>query len=601
MYCLVVTNDYSRFTWVFFLGTKDETSGILKSFITMIENLVDHKVKVIRCDNGTEFKNREMNQFCKIKGIMRQFSVARTPQQNGVVERRNMTLIEATRTMLADSKLLTTFWAEAVNTACYVQNIVLVVKPHNKTPYELFHDHLGKFDGKADEGFFVGYCLNSKAFRVFNSRTRIMEEKLHIRFSDNTPNIVGSGLDWLFDIDALTRTMNYEPIIVGTQSNGFADPKSSHDDGFIPSSDDGKKVDEDPSKGSECNDQEKENNVNITNNVNTVSTTVNAPGANKDNELLFDPNMPALEDVGIFNFSNKDEYDDIVADMNNKDTTIQVSPTPTTRIHKDHPLDQVIGDLHSATQTRYMTKNLKEDRSQLDRGYAGSASTIQVTRIARIEAIRLFLAYASFKDFVVYQMDVKSVFLYGKIKEEVYVCQPQGFEDPEFLDRVYKVKKALYRLHQAPRAWFTEVKNASTPIETQNPLLKDQDGEEVDVHIYQVNLKVSHLHTVKRIFKYLKGHPKLGLWVDGMEIIITESSVKIDLQLTDEDGVDCLPNSTIFNDIELMRKPKRKNTQVPQPSGSKEYVADEAVYKELDDRLVRDATIAFSLEVEQDS
>ncbi|GKD68470.1 putative ribonuclease H-like domain-containing protein [Tanacetum coccineum] len=118
---------------------KDETSGILKSFITEIENLVDHKVKVIRCYNGTEFKNREMNQFCEMKGIMRQFSIARTPQQNGVAERRNMTLIEAARTILADSKLPTTFWAEAVNTACYAQNRVLVVKPHNKTPYELFH------------------------------------------------------------------------------------------------------------------------------------------------------------------------------------------------------------------------------------------------------------------------------------------------------------------------------------------------------------------------------------------------------------------------------------------------------------------------------
>ncbi|GJU93998.1 putative ribonuclease H-like domain-containing protein [Tanacetum coccineum] len=89
MYCLVVTDDYSRFTWVFFLATKDETSGILKSFITGIENLVDYKVKVIRCDNGTEFKNREMNQFCEMKGILRQFSVARTPQQNGVVMTSN--------------------------------------------------------------------------------------------------------------------------------------------------------------------------------------------------------------------------------------------------------------------------------------------------------------------------------------------------------------------------------------------------------------------------------------------------------------------------------------------------------------------------------
>ncbi|GKB43939.1 retrovirus-related pol polyprotein from transposon TNT 1-94 [Tanacetum coccineum] len=177
-------------------ATKDETSDILKSFITGIENLVDHKVKVIRCDNGTEFKNKEMNQFCEMKCILRQFSVARTPQQNGFVERRNMTLIEIVRTMLADSKLPTTFWArKQLITACYVQ----------------IEYHLGKFDCKADEGFFVEYSLNSEAFRVFNSRTRIVEENLHIRFSESTPNDVGSGLDWLFDIDALTRTLNYEP------------------------------------------------------------------------------------------------------------------------------------------------------------------------------------------------------------------------------------------------------------------------------------------------------------------------------------------------------------------------------------------------------
>ncbi|GJT28830.1 ribonuclease H-like domain-containing protein [Tanacetum coccineum] len=118
-------------------ASKDETSDIFKSFITKIENLVDKKVKIIICDNETEFKNRVMSEFCKEKGIKKEFSVARTPQQNGVAERRNRTLIEVARTMLADSKLPTTFWAEAVNTDCYVQNRVLVVKPHNKTPYEL--------------------------------------------------------------------------------------------------------------------------------------------------------------------------------------------------------------------------------------------------------------------------------------------------------------------------------------------------------------------------------------------------------------------------------------------------------------------------------
>ncbi|GJU90061.1 putative ribonuclease H-like domain-containing protein [Tanacetum coccineum] len=216
-YCLVVTDDFSRFSWVFFLATKDETSGILKTFITGIENQLDCKVKVIRCDNGIEFKNSVMNQFCDMKGIKREFSVVRTPHQNGVAERKNRTLIEVARTMLVDSKLPTTFWAEAINTACYVLNRALAIKPHNKIPYELIRgrpplidfmkhfgcpvtilntkDHLGKFDGKSNEGFFVGYFVTSKAMRVFNKRTRIVVETLNIRFLENAPNVKGNRPD----------------------------------------------------------------------------------------------------------------------------------------------------------------------------------------------------------------------------------------------------------------------------------------------------------------------------------------------------------------------------------------------------------------------
>nr|GEX80748.1 hypothetical protein [Tanacetum cinerariifolium] len=337
--------------------------------------------------------------------------------------------------------------------------------------------------------------------------------------------------------------------------------------------------------------------------------------------------MHALEDDSIFDFSSDDEDDGALADMNNLDTTIQVSHIPTTRIHKVHLLDQVVGNLQSATQKRKMLKNLEEHgfvstiqrrinhkdlqnylfacflsqeepkkvfRNKKDekgivirnKARLVAQGYTQEERIdydeffalgVRIKAIRLFLAYALFKDFVVYQMDVKSYFLYGKIEKKVYICQPPGFEDLDFLDRVYKVEKALCGLNQAPRAWyetlstymldngfqrkidktlfiksqdkyvaeilkksgFTKVKNPSTPIKTQNPLLNDEDGEEVDVHMYrsmigslmyltssrhdimftvcacaryQVNPKVSHLHGVKRIFRYLKGQPKLGLW-----------------------------------------------------------------------------------------
>ncbi|GJR90155.1 putative ribonuclease H-like domain-containing protein [Tanacetum coccineum] len=176
-YCLVITDDCTRFSWVFFLASKDETSGILQTFIRQIENQLSHRVKIIRSDNGTEFKNRDMLEFCGNKGIKQEYSNARTPQQNGVAERMNRTLIEAARTMLADSLLPTTFWAEAVSTACYIFNRVRVTKPQNKTPYELLFGHkpiisyirpfgchvtildtlsvLGKFDGKSDEGLLV--------------------------------------------------------------------------------------------------------------------------------------------------------------------------------------------------------------------------------------------------------------------------------------------------------------------------------------------------------------------------------------------------------------------------------------------------------------
>nr|GEW42931.1 hypothetical protein [Tanacetum cinerariifolium] len=342
------------------------------------------------------------------------------------------------------------------------------------------------------------YCLvviddfSSKAFRVFNSRTRIMEDNLHIRFSESTPNIVGTkASDNACQARKETEHVkDYILLPLWTANLPFSqDPKSSQDDGFKPLSDDGKKVDANPSKGNECYDQEKEDNVNITNNVNTVSLTVNAAGTNEDNELPFDPNMPTLEDVSIFKFSNDD---DIVAESKFVSTIQQRTN------HKD-----LQNCLFACFSSQEEPKKTREEGINYDEVFSP---------VARIEAIRLFLAYASFKDFVVYQMDIKSVFLYEKIKEDVYVCQPLGFEDPDFPDRVYKVEKALYRLHQAPRAWHKgdillvqvyvdDIIFGSTRKELCNTFKR-----------YQVNLKVSHLHAMKRIFRYLKGQQKIGLW-----------------------------------------------------------------------------------------
>ncbi|GJX27860.1 retrovirus-related pol polyprotein from transposon TNT 1-94 [Tanacetum coccineum] len=384
-----------------------------------IENLIDLRVKVIRCDNGTEFKNMVMNQFCEMKGIKREFSVARTPQQNGVAERKNRTLIEAAMTMLADSKLPTTFWAEAVNTACYVQNKVLVIKPHNKTLYELFLgrkpalsfmrpfgclvtilntiDHLDKFDEKADEWFFVGYFTNNKAFRVFNSRTRIVEENLHVQFSENTPNIAGSGPNWLFDINALTKSMNYKPVVVRNQSNGSAGTKACDDAG-----NEDTKV---PNTEESRVNQEKNANVNSTNNINTVSPTVNVVGIENnvvDENIVYgcadDPNMPKLEQIGRF---SDVEDDDSGVDMNNLDTYFPIFK------NKKDERGIVIKNKARLVAQGYT----QEEGIDYDEVFAS---------VARIEAIRLFLAYASFKDFVVYQMDVKSAFLYVAYTDSDY-------------------------------------------------------------------------------------------------------------------------------------------------------------------------------------
>nr|GEX66303.1 putative ribonuclease H-like domain-containing protein [Tanacetum cinerariifolium] len=446
---------------------------------------------------------------------------------------------------------------------------------------------------------------------------------------------------------------------------------------------------------------------NSTNNTNTFSAagpsnTVVSPTFRKSSyvdpsQYPHDPTMPALEDI---TYSDDEEDVSAEADFSNLETRIHVSPISTTKVHKDHPVTQIIGDLSSVTQTRSITRMVKDqggltqinnedfhtcmfvcffsqeepkrvhqalkDPSWIEamqeklfqfkmqkvwvlvdlpkgKRAIGSKRVFRNKKddsVARIETIRLFLAYASFMGFMVYQMDVKSAFLYGTTEEEVYVCQPLGFEDPDYPNKVYKVVKALYELHQAPRARYatlanyllengfhrgkisqalfikkqkcdillvqvyvndiifgstnkdlgkdfkklmkdkfqmssigeltfflglpvkqkqnrifisqdkyvaeilrkfglTDGKSASTPIDTEKTLLKDPDGEDVDVHTYrsmigslmyltslrpdsmfvvcacayfQVTPKALHLHAVKRTFRYLMGKPHLGLW-----------------------------------------------------------------------------------------
>nr|GEV61557.1 hypothetical protein [Tanacetum cinerariifolium] len=400
-----------------------------------------------------------------------------------------------------------------------------------------------KFDGKADEGFLVRYS-NTDGDAAFEEKEpefegRKPESEVHVSLSSSAQRkkhddktkkeAKGKSL-----VESLTRYRN-----LSAEFEDFFDNSI--------------------------------NEVNATgNSITAVGPTHGKSSYMDASQLPDDPNMPELEDI---TYSDDEEDVGAEVDFTNLETTITVSPIPTTKIHKDHPVTQIIGDLSSATQTKSMTRvakdqgtkwvfrNKKDERGIVVRNKARLVAQGHTQEegidyeevfapVEMIEAITLFLAYASFMGFMVYQMDVKSAFLYRE--EEVYVCQPPRFEDPDYPDKVYKVVKALYGLHQAPRACqdkyvdeilrkfgLTDGKSASTPVDTEKPLLKDPDGEDVDVHTYrlmigslmyltssrpdimfavytcvrsQVTSKFSHLHAVKRIFIYLKGKLHLGLW-----------------------------------------------------------------------------------------
>ncbi|GJS01262.1 putative ribonuclease H-like domain-containing protein [Tanacetum coccineum] len=832
-YSLVVTDDFSRFSWVFFLGTKDETFYILRDFITFVENQLTKKVKAIRCDNGTEFKNSNLIELCGSKGIKRDYSVARTPQQNGVAERKNRTLIEAARTMLADSKLPTMFWTEAVSTACYVLNRVLVTRPHNKTPYELLSgkvpnishlkpfgchvtilntsDHLGKFEGKADEGFLVGYSAHSKAYRVYNLSNKKIEETLNLRYMEDKPNVQGLGHEWYFDLDYLTDSLGYtrfksnqpagtqdtnthagthddsdsecdEQVIVvpSFPSNHFSGPKVHTASATVESTSDyAEELARLQGQAYEANSAAKDtwktadtvpagSGVPATSipagSINqaaggsavpsTPSSSVVEPvhaddtplppghslGSSENSTRFSSPSDLAnhisssseMEGIhhhpttGIFSESTYDA--DFGGSVTNLAPTIAVDPVPTRRVHTVHPISQIIGDITSpvltrgtlkkskfgesalagyvhdqqrnnhtdylhclfacflsqlepssvaqalndpdwveamqeemqqfvnqdvwklvplpegktAIGTKWILKNKRDARGIVVRNKArlvaqghrqeeGIDYDEVFAPVARIEAIRLFLAFASYMGFMVYQMDVKSAFLYGEIDEEVYVTQPKGFEDPFYPKHVYRVVKALYGLHQAPRAWYARlstfllkhnyrrgtidktlfikknsrdiilvqvyvddiifgstnkawctefevlmkgefemsamgeltfflglqvkqqpdgifisqdkyvqdmlrkfdmesVRSATTPYEAAKPKSKDEPDDAVNVHLYRSMIGSLMYLTASRpdimfakIFKYLKGQPKLGLWYPSDSPFVLEA------------------------------------------------------------------------------
>ncbi|GJW72996.1 ribonuclease H-like domain-containing protein [Tanacetum coccineum] len=690
-YCLVVTDDCSKFSWVFFLAYKDETYDMLHDLIVGLENKLRHKVKTIRCDHGTEFKNHLMNEFCAKKGIKREYSIARTPQQNGVAERKNRTLIEAARTMLADSLLPIQFWAEAVNTACYVLNRVLVTKPQMKTPYEIL----------------MGRSPNISFMRPFGCPLTILNTL------DQLDSEKEKVPDWMFDLELLTTFNELIPVMIRKTKADSGGNVSAYDDVFLKQLDDSsllflvKSINAVQNKHSEERTADKEvplsseeqalhdelvslmhqesiakihtdaqrnafeeekrrlalekgkDSVNSTFTLSTANTPSQSTG-NTPTDSDDDVPKDGVFSTNSFDDENTDNEEDGEPDYNNMDHTIDVNSTPTLRIHKNHPQSQIIGKSTAGVLTRRKLKestsdqhqallsfiykqnrtNHKDQQTCLFACFLSQEEPKKVSqaladeswveamqeellqfklqdvwvlcdlpdgkrvigtkwvfrnkrdeRVARIEAIRLFLAFASFMGFTVYQMDVKSAFLYGNITEEVYVKQPPGFEDPAHPNKVYRVvyvddiifgstKSSMVKdfedlmqkefkmssmgeltfflglqVKQTTAGIFLSqdkyvkdilnkfdfrtIKPASTPIEAHKSLGKDEEGEEVDVHLYrsmigclmyltasrpdimfavclcarfQVTPKVSHIHAVKRIFRYLKHQPNLGLW-----------------------------------------------------------------------------------------
>nr|GEU51807.1 putative ribonuclease H-like domain-containing protein [Tanacetum cinerariifolium] len=419
---LVIIDDYSRFTWVFFLATKDETSPIRKTFITGLKNQLSLKVKVIRSDNGTEFKNNDLNQFYGMKGIKREFSVPRTPQQNGIAERKNKTLIKAAITILADSLLPIHFGLR--------QLILLAMSIIG----------YATFDGKEHD--FHAKKPESKVILSLSSNAQSRKQ------DDKTKN------------EAKGKSL-VESFI------GYRNLSAEFED---------------------CSD-------NSNNEVNAAGTIVPTAGQNSSNST--NPFSAAeLEDITYFNDENDVGAE---ADFNNLESSVTVSHIPTTRFHKDHPVSQIISDLSSTTETRSMTRVVKD----------------------------------------------------------------QGFEDPDHPDKVYKVVKALYGLHQAPRA--CDYAGASLDRKSTTGgcqflgcrLISWQCKKQIVVATSSTEAEyvaaVSCCAQVNDV-------TRLQALVDKKKVVVTEAAIREVLWLDDAEGVDCLPNEEIFTELARMgyEKPSTK-------------------------------------------
>ncbi|KAJ9552828.1 hypothetical protein OSB04_016873 [Centaurea solstitialis] len=687
-YVLVIMDDFSRYTWVNFLRSKDGASEIIISFIRNVQVRLQLPVQMIRTDNGTEFKNHTLGSFLDFVGITHTFSAPRTPQQNGVVERKNRTLVEAARTMLASSKLPLHFWAEAIASAYFTQNRSLVHKRFMKTPYELVYnrppsikffkvfgcecyvkndkDNLDKFSPKGDEGVFIGYAKDSPSYRIYNKRTRCVVESTNVDFEEGNeedfiPAPVTPGIS---DFHAPANVVHpiptviqaAPPIIVSTtdisssnlQGTSSSSATASPSPRASPATTKGEPPHTfqqlapvvtvpSPQGGASSTMLATSQQQGIPEQqVAGPSTSTAQPAPQAAGPSYVSSDTPAVPGPIVVHTQVPPTSTTLATTRREPefyiDLRIEPLPPPTlphtTKWTRAHPLNQVIGNMSAPVKTRSATQNeclfavflsnhepahvtdaldisdwvtaMQEELNQFERlgvwrlvprpknktiidlkwifknkkdkdgivtrnkarlvakGYkqqAGIDYDETFAPVARLEAIRIFLAYADHKNFTVYQMDVKTAFLNGEQKEEVYVSQPEGFFDRTKPNHVYILDKALYGLKQAPRAWYDHLSNALLDngfykgkidptlfIKTEDshglghfdrgsPNHRPKNKTIIDLKwIFKnkkdedgiANPKESHMMAVKRILRYLKGTPNRGLWYpkeSGFELV----------------------------------------------------------------------------------
>ncbi|KAH9656139.1 hypothetical protein KPL70_022564 [Citrus sinensis] len=467
-YAFVIVDDYSRYTWVLFLANKDDALDAFKVLCKKLQNEKGHGIVCIRSDHGGEFENHAFESFCNNLGIDHQFSSPRTPQQNGVVERKNRSIQEMARTMLNENALPKYFWAEAVNTACYVLNRVLIRPNLNKTPYELWKDrkpnigyfkvfgckcfvlntkdNLGKFDSKSDVGIFLGYSNSSKAYRVYNKRTLVVEESMHVSFDESN---LSSTEKVVVDDDAGEEEQEEEASNDNQENAPHGIQEEHHEESNV-----------------EQNEGTSQ----------TLPKEWRYVSSHPKDVILGDPTRGITTRSSLRNTCEHNAFISQIEpksfeDAENDESWIMAMQEELNQFERNNVWELVPKPEHqSIIGTKWVFRNKMDESGVVVRNKArlvaqgynqkeGIDFDETFAPVARLESIRMLLAYACHKDFILFQMDVKSAFLNGYIMEEVYVKQPPGFENEKFSNHVYKLLKALYGLKQAPRAWYDRLKN----------------------------------------------------------------------------------------------------------------------------------------------